>query len=709
VAPTDGDRVVTITQLVDSGSNASPNDNVTNLSVVSTVDVDPLEAPPVVDLNGVGGGVNYSTTYAENAAGVAIGSGVIVSDPNSGSGDMIESATITLTDRVAGDSLTVTGALPPGIIAVTTPTAGAITIQITGQGTHAQYQALIESIVYASTSEDPTVGGTDLARTVTVTVNDGTADSAVATTTISLTATDDAPVAQPDAFTITESGTIVAGNLFANNGSGADSDPDGPPLAISAVNGSSANVDTPAPFLLLSGASLQVFANGTFNYNPNNAFLPTPTSGSGAANTPAHDMFTYTLAGGNTVTVNITLTGLDTDDYALGTAGADIIDAGAGSDTIDGVSGADTLAGGTGDDFLYVDEDDTVVELAGGGFDNVLARSRYVLGAAAQVEILSTDNHAGTAQINLTGNAFGQVLIGNAGTNVLDGGGGTDRLAGLGGDDFIFVDSADDFVDEAVGGGYDNVMARASYRLNAGAYVEVLSTDNHSGTAAIDLRGNERDNIVIGNAGANILDGGFGGVDRLAGLGGDDVLFVEAGDAVEELAGGGYDNVAARTSYALTFGAHVEVLSTADHLGTQAINLTGNDLDNIVIGNAGENLLDGSFGHDRLDGLGGEDSYAFTTFLSSFNVDTIVEFDGGDGGDAILIDNAVFTGLALGLLDPNAFHLGTAAADADDRIIYDIATGALYFDQDGAGGVAQIQFAILEANPVLTSADITVI
>jgi Ca2+-binding RTX toxin-like protein len=310
----------------------------------------------------------------------------------------------------------------------------------------------------------------------------------------------------------------------------------------------------------------------------------------------------------------------------------------------------------------------------------------------------------------LTGNELNNILVGNAGVNVLDGGGGTDRLAGLGGDDFLYVDSADDVVDEGLGGGYDNVAARVSYVLTFGAHVEVLSTDNNAGTASINLTGNELANIVVGNAGSNILNGGTGaGVDRLAGLGGDDFLLVEAGDVVEEAAGGGYDNVAARTSYVLNFGAHIEVLSTTDNGGTASINLTGNEFDNILVGNAGSNILDGSFGMDRLDGLGGADSYAFTTFLSSFNVDTIVDFDGGDGGDAILIDNAVFTGLALGALDPNAFHIGAAAADADDRIIYDTNTGALYFDQDGTGGIAQIQFAILEAAPVLNSADFTVI
>ena len=259
------------------------------------------------------------------------------------------------------------------------------------------------------------------------------------------------------------------------------------------------------------------------------------------------------------------------------------------------------------------------------------------------------------------------------------------------------------------GGGFDNVLARASYTLTVGAEVEVFSTDNHAGTAAINLTGNALGNVLVGNAGGNVLDGG-GGTDRLSGLGGDDFLYVDsADDIVDEQAGGGYDNVLARSHYALTFGQHVEVLSTADHAGTQAINLTGNDLNNIVIGNAGSNVIDGSFGSDLLDGLGGVDSFAFTTNLGAFNVDTIIGFEGGDGDDKILLENAIFTGLAAGALDPNAFVIGSQAADADDRIVYNNLTGALYFDADGNGAGAAIQFATLQGAPVLNSADFTVI
>ncbi|MCO8314543.1 Ig family protein, partial [Pseudomonas mandelii] len=61
-----------------------------------------------------------------------------------------------------------------------------------------------------------------------------------------------------------------------------------------------------------------------------------------------------------------------------------------------------------------------------------------------------------------------------------------------------------------------------------------------------------------------------------------------------------------RTAVSYTLSANVEdgVL-----LGTAALNLVGNELDNSLTGNAAANLLDGKAGADLLDGGAGNDTY----------------------------------------------------------------------------------------------------
>ena len=57
----------------------------------------------------------------------------------------------------------------------------------------------------------------------------------------------------------------------------------------------------------------------------------------------------------------------------------------------------------------------------------------------------------------------------------------------------------------------------------------------------------------------------------------------------------------------------------------------------------------------------------------------------------------------------NAFVIGAAAADADDRIVYNSSTGQLFYDADGNGALKQVQFATLDNNAAITRADFVVI
>jgi serralysin len=197
----------------------------------------------------------------------------------------------------------------------------------------------------------------------------------------------------------------------------------------------------------------------------------------------------------------------------------------AGTNIINGLGGADTMRGLAGNDTYYVDNTgDSILELAGGGSDRVLTSVSYTLTASAEVELFTTTNAVGVATINLVGNNFAQTIIGNAGANIINGLGGADTMQGLGGNDRYYVDNSADVVVEAAGGGAaDRVLTSVDYSLKSGVEVEVLSTTNAAGTAALKLAGNSLANTVIGNAGNNFLNGA-GGADTLTGLGGNDIF-----------------------------------------------------------------------------------------------------------------------------------------------------------------------------------------
>ena len=238
---------------------------------------------------------------------------------------------------------------------------------------------------------------------------------------------------------------------------------------------------------------------------------------------------------------------------------------------------------------------------------------------------------------------------------------------------------------------------------------------------AINGFGNAASNRIVGNDGANRLNGAAG-ADLLIGGGGNDVYVVDnAGDQViEDSAAGGVDLVRSTADFIL--GANVENLR---FMGSGHLAGTGNELGNEITGNFGDNLLRGEGGDDRLSGSvgsddlhggdgmdvlhGGQDAddFHFDTALGGGNVDTILDMSSGE--DRIMLDDAVFAGLALGTLSADAFTTGTAATTAEHRIIYDAATGALWFDADGNGDGAAVQFATIANPAILQASDFVVI
>ena len=124
-------------------------------------------------------------------------------------------------------------------------------------------------------------------------------------------------------------------------------------------------------------------------------------------------------------------------------------------------------------------------------------------------------------------------------------------------------------------------------------------------------------------------------------------------------------------------------------------------------GNGGNDTLDGGNDNDILVGGSGNDTFRFTTALDG-SVDQLLDFTSGT--DSLQLWRTVFTNLPTGTTLPaSAFVVGSAAGDADDRIVYNQTTGALFYDADGSGAGAAVQFAQLQAGTALAASDFVLI
>lgn len=318
--------------------------------------------------------------------------------------------------------------------------------------------------------------------------------------------------------------------------------------------------------------------------------------------------------------------------------------------------GPDTLVGLQGDDtYVIYSAADTVVENGGEGRDTILTFANYTLGAGISVETLSTATNADTATLSLTGNALSQIVVGNYGSNTLDGGGGGDALIGLRGDDVYRVYGLTDLVVEQANEGNDTILALGNFVLGAGSSVERIAVANPTAMAGLFLGGNELNQTINGGAGNDLINGGGQvrnlGFDWLYGGAGDDVYRVfgdnqfngSSSEVVFEFANEGNDAIYTSGNFTLTPGSGIELLSTATHAGTEAINLIGNGVGQVIIGNYGDNQIFGYntaglsdkgpiVGADTLIGLFGNDTYRV------FDTNDVVIEEAGQGNDKVFTD-----------------------------------------------------------------------
>ncbi|MDX1930867.1 MAG: VCBS domain-containing protein [Pirellulaceae bacterium] len=123
--------------------------------------------------------------YNENAGAVAISSTIAITDVDNAN---IESAAVAITGNYVNGQDVLGFTNQNGITGSWNATTGELTL--TGSATVAQYQAALRSISYTNSSETPST----LTRTVSFTVNDGTANSNTQTRDINVASINDAPV-----------------------------------------------------------------------------------------------------------------------------------------------------------------------------------------------------------------------------------------------------------------------------------------------------------------------------------------------------------------------------------------------------------------------------------------------------------------------------------------------------------------------------------
>ena len=192
-----------------SSTNADPTNggSESTRTISWTVNDGALDSAAATSTVNVGAPVvvaGATASFTEQGAAVVLDAGLTLTDNDSTNQ---ASATVSISSGFfAGDTLNFTD--QNGISGSYDGSTGVLTL--TGSSLVANYQAALRSITYSSASDNPTNFGTSASRTITWTANDGTLDSTPATSTLNITAVDDAPVLAAGAsVSYTEQGTAT--------------------------------------------------------------------------------------------------------------------------------------------------------------------------------------------------------------------------------------------------------------------------------------------------------------------------------------------------------------------------------------------------------------------------------------------------------------------------------------------------------------------
>jgi VCBS repeat-containing protein len=482
----------------------------------------------------------------------------------------------------------------------------------------------------------------------------------VATVTVTINGVNDAPVAQDDAL-VTGDVTVLQGSVLADNGSGADSDPDtGAVLSITAVNGVVASVGQ--QITLASGALLMLNADGTFDYDPNGVFEALP------AGTSATDSFTYTLSDGlggeDTGSVTVTLNGLDNNDVLSGSIISEVLDGGADNDALFGRGGDDTLLGGDGNDTLAGGDDNDSLY---GGADNDRLFGEdgldRLFGETGNDTLFGGNGNdtlaGGSGNDSLYGGNQDDRLFGATGNDTQFGGNGNDTLVGGSGNDSLYGGNqndrlfGEDGLDRLFGEiGNDTLLGgNGNDTLSGGADNDSLFGGNDNdlvfGQNGFDrlfgdvgndtLNGGNGNDTLAGGHGHDLMVGG-GLNDRMFGENGFDVLFGDAGDDAM-FGGNGNDTLAGGSGNDTLLG------------GAQDDRLFGNQNNDLLIGGAGNDFLNGGLGSDVF------------VFGGAFGNDTISGFEANNNLEDINLSAVASITSFADLTNPGNPHMTQVGAN----------------------------------------------
>ena len=434
-----------------------------------------------------------------------------------------------------------------------------------------------------------------------------------------------------------------------------------------------------------------------------------------------------------------TLNATDVSDRINALAGDDVIHAGLGNDIIDPGSGDDIVDGGQGVDTVdYSNVESSLnINLNSGEVLNNESVGDDILISIENINAGSGNDHLqGSSDNNIiTANAGDDLIIGDLGNDTINGGSGIDTIDYTEYDNDLKV-SLQNFTASGSEIGLDKIYA-----------IENVSTGNGNDS----IIGNSSGNIILSNGGNDNINGGAGDDYLYAGGGGD---FVNGGTGDDVIIGGSgifgndkYDggngvdeirywlassnikidlNLKSNNAFAINSDGSMNVNDLA-HIGIDSIsnieNIISGNFNDILLGSASANRMEGLGGHDTLDGRqgndiliggSGNDIFKFSTSLNRYtNKDTITDFT--PGTDKIYLDDAIFrkfTGDNSQLRNvstDNFLVLGNHLQDANDYLIYNDQTGSLYYDADGSGKGAMIEFANLSNHADLTYADISIV